>query len=419
VSCCFRVERGNNTTPNHIFFSKGFIKFRIADHTPADTNFPDKILKMEKQNFTKSDFFSTWLEIDLNAIRENCRSCMEITGTPMMAVVKANAYGYGAVDVARIANEVGVDSFAVARVQEGLTLLENGIKKDILVFHAFSQEEIDAAVSNRLVLSLNGIEMLPKIECSSRKFQIPARIHIKVDTGMGRFGVFPEEIPSLAEAAMATGCIQIEGIYSHYANIDDDPDSPLNVIQKERFEKSLDLLRSINIYPAKIHCSNSAAALNTPSSRYNLVRIGCALLGVNPFYYEPFPSYLQRALVWKTRLVSVRKLPAGYGIGYGQHYHLAEDSWIGVIPVGYGDGFRRMHDNVVLIGGKKIPVVGSVCTDACMVLLPDYFPIGEEVILLGKQGSESIEVEDLAERWHTTRADVTTGITDRVDRIYL
>jgi alanine racemase len=129
---------------------------------------------------------------------------------------------------------------------------------------------------------------------------------LKVDTGMGRFGVFPEEIPSLAEAAMATGCIQIEGIYSHYANIDDDPDSPLNVIQKERFEKSLDLLRSINIYPAKIHCSNSAAAFNTPSSRYNLVRIGCALLGVNPFYYEPFPSYLQRALVWKTRLVSVR-----------------------------------------------------------------------------------------------------------------
>ena len=362
---------------------------------------------------------SSLLEIDLKAIRDNCRSCMEKTGTPVMAVVKANAYGYGAVEVARTADEAGVDSFAVARVQEGLSLLENGIKKDILVFHAFSQDEIDAAVRNRLILSLNGIEMLPKIERSSRKLQIHARIHLKVDTGMGRFGAFPEEIPSLAEAAMAIGCIEIEGIYSHYANIDEDTNSPLNAIQKERFEKTLDLLRSINISPEKIHCSNSAAAFNTPSTRYNLVRIGCALLGVNPFYYEPFPTYLQRALVWKTRLVSVRKLPAGYGIGYGQHFHLAEDSWIGVIPVGYGDGFRRMENNTVLIGGKKIPVVGSVCTDASMVLLPEYFPIGEEVILLGRQGSESIEVEDLADRWHTTRADVTTGISDRVARIYL
>ena len=374
---------------------------------------------MEKQNFTESNFSSSSLEIDLKAIRQNCHYCIEATGVPVMAVVKANAYGYGAVEVAHAAEESGIDSFAVARVQEGLILLENGIKKDILVFNAFTQDEIDIAVKNRFILSFNHIEMLSKFEHSSRKFHIPARIHLKVDTGMGRFGVFPEEIPAMAEKAAATGCVRIEGIYSHYSNIDDDPNSPFNEIQKERFEKAIELLRSVNIFPARIHCSNSAAAFNKPSTRYNMVRIGSALLGVNPFYYEPFPAFLHRALQWKTHLVSVRKFPAGYGISYGQHFHLPEDSWVGVIPVGYGDGFRRVSNNTVLIRGKTIPVIGSVCTDASMVLLPEFFPIGEEVVLLGRQGSESIEIEDLAERWRTTRADVTCGITNRVGRIYL
>ena len=336
-----------------------------------------------------------------------------------MAVVKANAYGFGAAVIAVAEEETGIEAFATARVSEAMVLKNAGITKDILIFNAFSQAEIDIAVENGFLLSLNNFEMITKIQTAARQFQKKVRIHLKVDTGMGRFGVFPEEIPLLAKMALDAGCIEIDGIFSHYASIDDDPECSFNAVQRKRFEDALDLLRETGVEPNRIHCSNSAGALNTPLTRYNMVRIGSALLGLNPYYYAAFPDFLRRTLTWKTQLVSVRKLPAGYGISYGQNYHLNEDAWVGVIPVGYGDGFRRVKNNEVLIGGKRVPVIGNVCTDASMVLLPQFFPTGEEVILIGRQGSESIEIEDLAKRWNTARADVTSGITGRVARRYL
>lgn len=336
-----------------------------------------------------------------------------------MAVVKANAYGFGAAVIAMAEAETGIEAFATARVSEAMTLKDAGITKDILVFNAFSQTEIDIAAEKGFLLSLNNFDMIPKIQNAAQRFRKKVRIHLKVDTGMGRFGVFPEEIPLLAKTALDTGRIKIDGIFSHYARIDDDPKCPFNALQRQRFEHALSLLRGIGVEPNRIHCSNSAGALNTPLTRYNMVRIGSALLGLNPYYYAAYPDFLKRTLTWKTQLVSVRKLPVGYGISYGQNYHLQENAWVGVIPVGYGDGFRRVNNNEVLIGGKRVPVIGNVCTDACMVLLPQFYPAGEEVILIGRQESESIEIEDLAKRWNTARADVTSGITGRVARRYL
>ncbi len=365
------------------------------------------------------EFCSSVLEINLASVRHNCSVYINTAGVPIMAVVKADAYGCGAVAIAKAAEAAGIEAFAVARVGEAKILREAGIREPILVFNAFTQDEIDFGVAADLILTLNSFEMIDKLVNAADRQKKKALVHLKVDTGMGRFGVFPAEAGPLASAALATSRIEIDGIYSHFANIDEDPDSPLNAVQVARFEEALALLRQTGVTPRWIHCSNSASVLNLPASRFNLVRVGNALIGVNPFYYAEFPETLQRCLTWKTKLVSVRRLPAGYGIGYGQTYHLENDAWVGVIPVGYGDGYRRVAGNEVLIGGRRVPVIGSVCTDVCMVLLPERFNPGESVVLLGNQGRESITVEELAARWRTARADVMSGISARVARVYL
>lgn len=363
--------------------------------------------------------YSSKLEINLSAIRHNCKVCIETAGVPVMAVIKANAYGFGAIPVARACVEAGISSFAVARLAEGLELREAGFAQDILIFALMNTEEFEQAVAAGLTVSLNQIEQIETLENLALRIGYAPKIHLKIDTGMSRFGFLPEELPEVIERIRKARAIQIEGVYSHYANIDDDPEDALNTLQKKRFDSALSLLKNAGIRPRWIHFTNSAAVFNSPESHYTLIRIGNGLLGVNPFYYQDFPPYLEKALTWTTQLISVRKIPAGAGVGYAQHETLATDSWIGVVPVGYGDGYRRVPGNEVLIRGKRVPVIGSVCTDVMMVKLPEKMEAGEEVVLIGRQGDESIDIEMLADRWLTARADVTSGISERVTRTYV
>ncbi len=362
---------------------------------------------------------TNWAEIDLSAIYQNVKTLAKIVNVPMMGVIKADAYGFGAVKVAQIETKAGVSAFACARVEEGLLLRKEGITLPILIFAVSQSDEIDAAIKNNLILSINNFDMVDLIEARCECVRTPIEVHLKIDTGMGRFGIFPEEVPAMLEKLKNCPCLHLDGIYSHYALIDDDPDDPFNQLQHERFEKALQSCRDVGCTPRWIHFSNSAAALECPLTRYNLVRIGSAFFGSNPFYYKSFPSYLKRVITWKARLISVRLLPAGYGIGYGQTYHLTQDSWVGAVAAGYGDGFLRNPNNEVLICGMRFPVIGKVCTDVSMIKLPEKFGAGEEVVLLGKQGNESISIEDLASRWAVSRAGVTTGMTSRVKRIYI
>ena len=367
----------------------------------------------------QSRSYSSKMEINLSAIRHNCTVCIETAGVPVMAVIKANAYGFGAIPVAGACAEAGISSFAVARLEEGLELREAGFAQDILIFALMNTDELEQAVAAGLSVSLNRIEQIETLNNLALRIGYSPKIHLKIDTGMSRFGFLPEELPDVIERIRKARAIQIEGVYSHYANIDDDPEDALNALQKKRFDSALSLLQNAGIRPRWIHFTNSAAVFNSPASHYTLIRIGNGLLGVNPFYYQDFPPYLEKALTWTTQLISVRKIPAGAGVGYAQHETLAEDSWIGVVPVGYGDGYRRVPGNEVLIRGKRVPVIGSVCTDVMMVKLPEKMEAGEEVVLIGRQGNESIDIEMLADRWLTARADVTSGISDRVARTYV
>ena len=362
--------------------------------------------------------YPNWLEIDLSAVTQNTREILRQASVPLMAVVKADAYGMGAVPVSRAMLAGGAQYLAVARGCEALALRRAGIETPLLLFGLPAEGELDELIAAKVTLTLTGFEAAELYAARAAAMGLRLRVHLKVDTGMGRFGVLAEEVLPLARRALENG-LELEGIYTHFAVIDSDPHAALNALQLERFHQALAALAAAGVAPRWVHAANSAAALGQPQTRFNMVRAGSAMLGIRPNYYAPFPAYLRRVLSWKTRLISCRTLPPGWGVSYGQTYHTAGDEVIGVIAAGYADGFRRSANNEVLVDGQRVPVVGRVCADNCMLRLPRPLPLGSQVVLIGGQGNESIQIEDLAERWNTAQADVVSAIAPRVERLYL
>ncbi|MHB8819201.1 MAG: alanine racemase [Bellilinea sp.] len=362
--------------------------------------------------------YPTWVEIDLSAAAHNTRAVLEIAGVPLMAVVKSNAYGFGAVEISRTVLSAGATQLAVARFNEARTLRQAGITAPILVFGMVTEPEVDEAISQGVTLTLHSFENAVLFSQRAKTLGGVVCVHLKVDTGFGRLGVLPGETIDLVRACRQTGGIQIDGIYSHLAMADEAPDHPVTQQQIQRFTSILNALESAGLRPAWAHLANSAAAFGLPEARFDLVRVGTALLGMKPFYFQPFPGELRRVISWKAQLASCRLLPAGWGVSYGHEYTTKTPEWIGTLPVGYGDGFRRQPGNQVLIEGRRVPVVGRVCNDMCMVLLPHEIPVGMEVVIVGRQGGQEITTDELIDRWHTSQADITTGINWRVPRIY-
>jgi alanine racemase len=189
--------------------------------------------------------------------------------------------------------------------------------------------------------------------------------------------------------------------------------------QLSRFQTTLEALADAGIRPAWIHAANSAATLAFPQARFNIVRAGAAIYGVHPSVHVSLPPTFRPALSWKARLVSCKVLPSGWGVSYGMEYRTTREETIGVIPVGYADGWRRNHPNVVLLHGKRTPVIGRICMDQCMVRLPEGASLGTEIVLIGRQGEEEIRTEEVAERWGTINYEVVTGISARMPRVFV
>ncbi|MDR3575399.1 MAG: alanine racemase [Anaerolineaceae bacterium] len=365
------------------------------------------------------DQYPTWVEINLSAVESNVKRTIERAGVPLMAVVKDNAYGHGSVEVAKVAVAAGVTYLSVSRFSETRILRQAGIQVPILSLGMVTPAEVDEAIVSNVIVNLHSFEVAEMFAQRARAIGKPVTVHLKVDTGMGRLGVQVNEIVALARYALAQGNIQIDGMFSHFANADLVEDS-LTPIQVIRFQQAVDALHEDGIYPRWLHLSNTAGTLVHPEARFTMTRAGSAVVGIWPFNYDlPYPEYLRPALTWKARLASCKILPAGWAIGYGQIYPLTQDELIGVIPVGYGDGFRRTAGNEVIIGGQKVPVRGRLCMDQTMIHLPKKYPFGEEVVLIGKQGDARIRLEDLALRYDTSQVDVSTGINIRVPRIYV
>jgi alanine racemase len=363
--------------------------------------------------------FSTWLEINLSAIRNNVERLLDLSQTQVMAVVKADGYGHGALAVARAATEAGASWCGVARLDEALNLRREGINKRILVLGFTPPDRIPDAIANNVALTVYDPDVAGQYAAQAVAHGEAVRIHLKVDTGMGRLGMRPQDALEFMRRVHAGDGLEIEGIFTHFARADE-PQLDTTHKQLRIFSDLLDTLDSASMRPKVVHAANSSGTVYFPDARFDLVRTGIAMLGLDPSPEAPLPKGFRAALSWKAHLSSIKNLPARHGISYGHSYFTQSQECIGVVPVGYADGFRRVQGNFVLIGGFRVPVVGNVSMDQTMVRL-DYVPearIGSEVVLIGVQGERQISAHELARRWGTISYEVICGLADRLPRLY-
>lgn len=364
----------------------------------------------------------TYVAIDLGAIQHNLERMRQIAGTAVMAVVKANAYGHGAVEVARAAADIGVDWLGVAFAAEGVALRKAGLKGNILVMGYTPAGLAGEAIEHDLSLAVYdpdlGREYAQIAQASGRR----ARLHVKVDTGMGRLGLFPAETPRLVRHLCALPGAQVEGIFTHFATADF-ANQDFARQQLARFTELVSELEAQGRRPALVHASNSAAGLALGGAQFDLVRMGISMYGLHPSAEVANPADFRPALSWKTCISQLKKMPPGTSVSYGRIYFTQREEQIAVLPVGYADGYRRNPPGQAwaLLRGRRVPVVGRVCMDQMMINVSGVEGArrDDEVTLIGDQGADEITAEEVAGWWDTINYEVTSGIMARVPRVYL
>lgn len=372
-----------------------------------------------------SDAFPTWIEVDLGAVRHNVRLLRSLLapGVELVAVVKANGYGHGAVPVARAALEAGATRLAVARADEGLALRAAGIEAPIWVLGFVPERAAPICVQAGLTVTVARHTQATVLAAAARALgRMPLRVHLKVDTGLSRYGVLPEEAVPLAQAIVAHPELHLEGLWTHYA-VAEQPDHPYTARQLAAFERVRTELAAIGLHPPILHTANSAAILRG-TGHFNCVRAGLTLYGLQPEPGVTVHPDLLPALTWKARLARVRTLAPGTSVSYGCTFTATRRTRVALVPAGYGDGYPRLLGNgrgAVLIKGERCPILGRVCMDNVVVDV-DHVPTAtedEEVVLLGRQGADCISAEELAEWEGTINYEVVTRILPRPPRIYL
>lgn len=371
----------------------------------------------------------TVAEISLDALRHNIGLFRERmpSGTRLLASVKANAYGHGAVETAREAAAAGVDYLGVAFLDEALQLRRAGIRTPILVLGFTPAHGLLTARDHDITVNLyreDLLEAAAALPADGKKL----KVHIKIDSGMGRLGVLPGAAAiSFIERACRIPQLEVEGLFTHYARADE-RDKSYTRMQAERFGSVVEYVRRSGLPISIVHAGNSAAGIDLPDQIGGMLRLGIGMYGLYPsdeVNREMMP--LQPVMTLKTELVHVKRLAAGEGISYGTRYFTRREETIGTLPIGYADGFSRMLTGKAeaLVRGKRVPVVGTICMDQCMIRLDDALQEGspavepgEEVVLLGRQGDAVISAEEVAAKLGTINYEVTCMIAARVPRVY-
>jgi alanine racemase len=361
----------------------------------------------------------TWVEVDAQAIQANIRSLRRPLDPRVrfMAVVKAEAYGHGALGVATSALGAGADCFGVATPYEGQLLRAAKIDSPIIILSPTLPVQAPAIVENRLVPSITSLETARAIAQLAPAGD-PVPVHVKVNTGMNRSGVEREDAVEFLRALRAVDGIEIEGIFSHFYGADD-PDRAPAYAQFEKFDALLRELRTLGLRPPIAHISNSAAIIDMPEMSLDMVRAGLAIYGMYPSDFVSRRIKLAPALVWKSRVVETRRIEAGEPVSYSATWIAERSTTVALMPVGYADGFRRALSNrgEVLIRGRRCRVAGRVCMDLTVLDCGDEpVEIGDEIVLIGRQGDDEISAERMAETLGTNNYEVTTQITYRVSR---
>lgn len=378
-------------------------------------------MKIHQPVITASGMRATWVEVNLPRLSQNLQAIRaHVAPAKVMIVVKANAYGHGLAEVARHLSPEA-DYVGVAVLEEGIFLRELGVTAPILVLGGIWGDQVPQYLQHNLALTASSVERLEQIEAVAGQMGVRARVHLKVDTGMERIGVHFYSAETLQEAALKCRNVEVEGIFSHFANADA-PDLMHARLQLERFDE-VTRFYARNSLPMPIrHMANSAAILQLPESHLDMVRPGIMLYGVYPDPAVKRTVILRPALAWKSRVVYFKVVRAGNPVSYGSTWQSDHPVRIVTVPVGYGDGYFRSMSNKasVIIRGKKYPEVGRVCMDQIMINIEsDSAFNGDEVTLIGESDGEQISAQDLAEWAGTIPYEILTNINTRVPRVYI
>jgi alanine racemase len=365
----------------------------------------------------------TWATVDLAAVRHNVglvRALVEPAG--VAAVVKANAYGHGAPEVARAAVEAGAAVLAVASAEEGIELREAGLDAPILIIGASLPSDAKAILAYDLAACLSPPAMLDALRAEARRRRRRARVHLMVDLGMSRDGIAPEEAVALARRLATTPELELEGVATHFPDADEE-DRELTERVIAEFAGLCAEIESVGPRPSYYHVANSAGLLRFPRARFNLVRAGIMLYGMAGAPSLEGLAPWQPVLSWRTQVVGLRGVPAGTPVGYNHTYVTARPTVLATLPVGYYDGYVRAYSNnaEVLIRGRRAPVVGRVSMDYITVDVGGIagVEVGDMATLLGRDGEECIPAEELARRRGTIPYEVTCAIGPRVRRMHV
>jgi alanine racemase len=368
----------------------------------------------------------TRAEIDLGALASNFREVRALVGAGVrvMCVVKADAYGHGAVECARRLEAEGADWFAVALPEEGVELREAGVGKPILCLEGFWEGQAALCVRERLTPVVFRLDTADALDRAARDAGVVAQIHVKIDTGMNRLGVRPDSAPEFAARLRDLKNISVGGLLTHFAAADDAGAAEFTRAQVARLASAAESFRAQGHEPAVEHSSNSAATFAEPAARGGMVRPGAVLYGLWRDVLRPSDDAppLKPVMALRTRVILLKRVPAGETLGYGRTHALARDSLIATLPVGYADGYRRALSNRgrVVVRGRFAPVVGRVSMDLTIVDVTDVPGVGDgdAVTLIGSDGDSSVTAEDLARDAGTISYEITCGIGARVPRMY-
>ena len=368
----------------------------------------------------------TWAEIDLRALQHNYSTIKQRLreGGQLMAVVKANAYGHGAVACARALEAVNADWFGVALPEEGGELRRGGITRPIFCVGGFWQGQAEQLIADQIVPAVFRLDMVEELNARAKAAGRIVEYHLKVDTGMGRLGVPDRDLPEFAEALSKFENTRLAGVLTHFADADG-AESSFTEQQIARFRRAIEVLEARGFRIEWRHMANSAGIHAYPESHGTLARAGATLYGLSRDVLAPHPEPfdLRPVMSLRSRVIMLKRVPAGSPLGYGRTFTTKHESLIATIPIGYADGLRRALSNKgeVLIRGQLAPIVGRVSMDLTILDVTgiDAVSVGDEVVLLGEQQGTRISAEDMAESVGTISYEIVTGISARVPRVYL
>src|SRR5215470_19034403 len=367
----------------------------------------------------------TWAEISLPALKHNYLTIRNHLSAParLMAVVKADAYGHGAVECARALESIDADWFGVALVEEGIELRRTGITRPIFLLGGFWRGQAGDVIERDLTPAVYRLDQVEELNARAGALGRVVNFHLKVDTGMGRLGVRLDELAEFARALGRFQSVKLDGVMTHFAAADS-ATTDYTERQIALYDEAVEMLRGLGFDPSWRHLANSAGIHAYPQSHGNLARVGAAMYGLTRDELSPnlAPFDLRPVMSLRSRIVMLKTVPAGTPLGYGLTFTTARESRVATLPIGYADGLRRLHSNNgrVLTRGRLAPIVGRVSMDLTIIDVTDVpgAELGDEVILIGEQNGSKISAEDLAERIGTISYEIVTGISARVPRVY-